>query len=54
MRSRTERQAARRYMHMTPWRSCRIGLCLRCSWRDLAGKNRRDKAAFIERMRGRL
>lgn len=51
---RYQHKAARRYMHMTPWRSCNPalrGFCLRCFWRDLTGRNRREKAAFIARIR---
>jgi hypothetical protein len=51
---RYERRAARRYWHMTPWRSCNRmmrGWCLRCLWRDVTGINRRAKAAYVAHVR---
>lgn len=51
---RYDRKAGRRYMHTTPWRRCRIGLCVRCWVRELTGINRRAKARHIEETRLRL
>lgn len=44
---RYDRKAARRYMHMTSWRPCKIGLCPRCLWREVTGLNRRAKARHL-------
>lgn len=51
---RFKRQALRRHLHMTPWRSCNDfmrGVCLDCYWRTLTGQHRRARAARIVRLR---
>lgn len=48
------RRSVRRFVHMTPWRSCRevhSVPCWRCWWRDLTGQTERAHAEHLARTR---